>query len=440
MTLPNAPLPAGSMRAGPVRRFERALGQRVTLSPNFLSGLKLLIALPLSLVLYREDWGGAGRTSLIALMFGAYAIMDYVDGVVARERRLHTTFGRVIDRVAEVPLLFALAWLTVTKIDVIPLLPKLGLDVLLLVLHARGLGGILHNRLRTTTSYISLVALLLLSQGWAERLVTPDFVVVLLWINTGISLTLVLRRLNILSRSRIADALSISNGACGVMAMIFADRGRPDTSLLLLTLGAALDGMDGAAARRWGGSKLGVYMDDFADAISWGLAPGYAIYALNRSLDGMVVGGLFSFFVITRLTFFTLNKSGSDPGYFRGVPSPAGGLVAMSSVALFHDRALLTGFLVGMACALMVAFDVQHRHLGHALASRRVRAYAVGFVAVLLLSAALGGFRAGVGLVLVTLLVYGFVPSFAAFGRVLADRRATRLKPAAPDGAAEDGD
>jgi CDP-diacylglycerol--serine O-phosphatidyltransferase len=417
-----------------VRRFERALGQRVTLHPNRLSGLKLLLALPLSLVLYREDWGGAGRTPLIALLFSAYAMLDYVDGVVARERRLHTTFGRVIDRVAEIPLLFALGWLTVKQIDVIPLLPKLGLDVLLLVLHARGVGGILHNRLRTTTSYISLVALLLLSQGWAERLVTPDFVIVLLWINTGISLTLVLRRLNILSRSRIADALSISNGACGVMAMVFADRGRPDTSLLLLTLGAALDGMDGAAARRWGGSKIGVYMDDFADAISWGLAPGYAIYALNRSLDGMVVGGLFSFFVITRLTFFTLNKSGSDPGYFRGVPSPAGGLVAMSSVALFHDRALLTGFLVGIACALMVAFDVQHRHLGHALASRRARAYAVGFVGVLLLSAALGGFRAGVGLVLITLLVYGFVPSFAAFGRVLADRR-QRFRPPAPEDA-----
>jgi hypothetical protein len=54
-----------------------------------------------------------------------------------------------------------------------------------------------------------------------------------------------------------------------------------------------------------------------------------------------------------------------------------------------------------------------------------VRAYGVAFVGVLLLSAALGGFRAGVGLVLTTLLVYGFVPSFAAFGRVLAERRNT---------------
>ena len=426
MTVPDAPLPATSpVRTGPVRRFERALGRRIKLHPNRLSALKVMLAVPLSVVLLRTDEGGAGRAVAIASLFGAYATLDYLDGVVARERKLHTVFGRVFDRVAEIPLLFALAWVTIVQLPVVPLLLKLGLDVLLLLLHARGLGGILHNRLRTTTSYLSLVSLLLLSQSWAPRLVTPEFVTVLLWINTGISLTLALRRLHILSRSRIADALSLSNLACGVMAMIFADRGTLDISLLMLTLGAALDGMDGAAARRWGGSKWGVYMDDVADGVSYGLAPGFAIYATNRSLDGGVVGGLFAFFVITRLVFFTLNKAASDPGYFRGVPSPAGGLVAMSSVVMFHGHPILVGFLVGIACALMVAFDVQHRHLGHALASRRVRGYAVAFVGVLVLSAALRGFRAGVGLVLITLLVYGFVPSFAAFGRVLAERRSS---------------
>jgi CDP-diacylglycerol--serine O-phosphatidyltransferase len=269
MTVPNAPTPAStSVPPGPVRRFERALGARVTLHPNRLSALKLLFALPLSFVLLRTDVGGPSRPLIIALLFGAYATLDYIDGVVARERKLDTVFGRVFDRVAEIPLLFALAWLTIDRISPVPLLPKLGLDVLLLLLHARGVGGILHNRLRTATSYISLVALLLFSQDWAHFLVTPESVVALLWINTGIALTLVLRRLNILSRSRIADALSISNGACGVMAMVFADRNQPNVSLLLLTLGAALDGMDGAAARRWGGSKWGVYMDDIADGTS----------------------------------------------------------------------------------------------------------------------------------------------------------------------------
>src|SRR5690606_19031242 len=121
----------------------------------------------------RDDLVDNTRAAVIALMFGAYALLDYVDGVVARERKLHTVFGRVFDRDAEIPILFTLAWLTVGQLAQLPLLLKLGLDVSLLLLHARGVGGILHNRLRTATSYLSLVSLLLLSQGWAPRVVTP---------------------------------------------------------------------------------------------------------------------------------------------------------------------------------------------------------------------------------------------------------------------------
>jgi hypothetical protein len=80
------------------------------------------------------------------------------------------------------------------------------------------------------------------------------------------------------------------------------------------------------------------------------------------------------------------------------------------------------GFLVGVTCTLMITFDAQHRHLGRALASRRMRAYAAVFLAVLALSAALSGFTTGVAIVLTTLLGYGFSPSIAAFRRVLVSR------------------
>jgi phosphatidylglycerophosphate synthase len=114
MNAPDAPIPAtSSVRAGPVRRFERALGRRIKLHPNRLSALKLALAVPLSIILLRSEHGGAGRAVVIAALFGAYATLDYIDGVVARERKLHTIFGRVFDRVAEIPLLFSLAYLTI---------------------------------------------------------------------------------------------------------------------------------------------------------------------------------------------------------------------------------------------------------------------------------------------------------------------------------------
>jgi phosphatidylserine synthase len=405
----------------PLRRMDRLLAQHVALSPYALIAIRLALSLPVAWALLSAVVEPRYRGMGLAAFFILYMVLDYADGVVARIRDQDSPVLRVFDRVSDLPILLTLIALTHERLNLVALSAKLLLDIVLLLLYARGLGSN-YKRLRATSGYVSVFALLMLSQGWASAQLTPELVNMLLWLNAGVSLTIALRRLKWLSRKRIADALSLGNLACGVLAMVYARRHQLDVSLLLLTLGAALDGMDGAAARRWGGSPLGVYMDDIADGVSYGLAPGFAIYAVSTQPEGAVIGGLFALFVIARLIFFTLNKADSDPAYFHGVPSPAGGITTMSSLVLFHERPLLVGFLVGITCTLMITFDAQHRHLGRALASRRMRAYAALFLAVLALSAALSGFSAGVALVLTTLLVYGFSPSIAAFRRVLATR------------------
>jgi CDP-diacylglycerol--serine O-phosphatidyltransferase len=412
----------------PTHTFERQLATLVPVPPVALIALRLVLTVPITWVLAGSMPVGQKTPLLVALM-GLFLALDYIDGTVARVRGVDGPWLRVADRFADMPVTLMLLWLNRDLLPEPAMGVKIATDLGLLLLYARGLGSNF-KRLRATASHTSLLALLMLSLGLAPRLVTSELTTTLLWINAGVSIVIVLRRLKVLSRRRIADALSLGNLACGVMAMVFAQRQEFDISLLLLTLGAALDGMDGAAARRWGGSPYGVYMDDIADGVSYGLAPGFAITCCVPAVEGLVVGGLYSCFVIARLTFFTLNKSQSDPAYFSGVPSPAGGLTAMSTLALFHERPLMVGFLVGIACTLMVAFDVQHRHLGRALASRRMRAYAALLLIVLALSAALSGIDAGVSIVLVTLLVYGFSPSFAAFRRVISQRRVSDNPPA----------
>jgi CDP-diacylglycerol---serine O-phosphatidyltransferase len=405
----------------PTHTFERQLAGFVPVPPVLLIGLRLLLTVPITWVL-AGDLPIAQKTPLLVALMALFLGLDYVDGIIARVRGVDGPALRVADRFADMPVTLMLLWLNHTTLPESAVVAKVVTDLALLLLYARGLGSNF-KRLRATANHTSLLALLMLSLGLAPRLITAELTTTLLWLNSGVSCVIVLRRLKVLSRRRIADALSLGNLACGVMAMVFAHRQEFDTSLLLLTLGAALDGMDGAAARRWGGSPYGVYMDDIADGVSYGLAPGYAITCCVPAVEGLVVGGLYSCFVIARLTFFTLNKSQSDPAYFSGVPSPAGGLTTMSTLALFHARPLAVGFLVGIACTLMVAFDVQHRHLGRALASRRMRAYAALLLVVLVLSAALSGLEAGVSIILVTLLIYGFSPSFAAFRRVLGQRK-----------------
>ncbi len=180
-----------------MRDFERALGEVIPLHPNVVSCLKLFVALPLVLALGHPKGFQTARALCLPLLFMIFAMLDYLDGVVAREQGLETKLGRVLDRATDLPVLLVLSALTAQDLPAAPLLLKLALDGLLLFLFARGYGST-HNRIRTTASYASLFALLLLSQHWAPRIFTPQLVTSMLWLNTGISLAIVLRRLGIL--------------------------------------------------------------------------------------------------------------------------------------------------------------------------------------------------------------------------------------------------
>jgi len=399
------------------RRFEASLARLSPLHPHLLSGLKVALAWPMW-VLLTDVPNSRARAPGLVLCFAAFALLDYLDGVVARGRGLDSPLGRVLDRVTDLPVLLLCSSACRHELAAVPLTVKLSLDVLLLFLFAAGRGST-YNRVRTVASYLSLFALLALSQEWASGFITRSLVTELLWVNAGISLLIVLRRMGVLRSRRVADALSLSNLACGLLSMRFAARDQLGASLLLLMLGAVLDGLDGAAARRWGGSSVGVYMDDLADAASYGFAPGFALYASLGGVAGAVTGALFAGFVVARLTFFTLDKKQADPGLFRGVPSTIGGIVALCSLFLFRDDGLLVGLCVGMACALMVSFDVKHKHLGRALASQQARVWAAGYVLSLLCCALSLGVRAGVALLLMSALSYGFFPSAKALAAKL---------------------
>jgi CDP-diacylglycerol--serine O-phosphatidyltransferase len=104
----------------------------------------------------------------------------------------------------------------------------------------------------------------------------------------------------------LADALSAMNALCGVASVVCAARGRPDLSLLLLLVGAVFDGLDGAAARRFGGTRWGVLADDVADGINYALAPGVAIAHAVAGVEGTITGVAFVALTVARLVFFTL--------------------------------------------------------------------------------------------------------------------------------------
>ena len=272
-----------------------------------------------------------------------------------------------------------------------------------------------HKSALPTLKLAAIAAVLLLS--FRHREVIP----VGAWAIAGL---LLVSGLLVAQKHFIADALSGCNLLCGVFSMVFAAKEQVDVSLLFLMLGAAFDGLDGAAARRFGSTPWGVYSDDVADAVNYGIAPGFALYCVLRGPEGCLVGGLYTVLTLSRLIYFTMDKGQGDPNYFRGMPSTVGGLMALSAIVLFRGQPAILGLLVGIVCAQMVSFDTTYRHLGRALSSDRRFVYAAPALLVLFAVGRLCWIREleelPVAVVLGACLLYGFAPMVSEARSVLA--------------------
>ena len=405
-----------------VERGEYKLAQRIPFHPNFISLLKLVLVTPLLFLTLKQVGFFVATPSTVAGLFFAFTLLDYLDGIVARNCGLESFFGKVLDRFTDYPLLFVVSYFSLDLLPPSLLLGKVALDCILFTLFVMKKGNT-ENRLRTGISYATVLSLLFLSQGWLPKIISPITVEYLLVVGIFFSSTVALYNLNILQKRFIADALSAANLCCGIFSMVFASRGRFEVSLLFLILGAAFDGFDGAAARKFGGTRWGVYSDDIADGVNYGIAPGVALYFAIGGMEGMAVGVFFSLFTISRLVFFTLNIGEGDPEYFSGAPSTIGGLVTLCSVILFREQPAVMGLFVGVACALMVAFEMHYKHLGRVLARHKRALWgAPAYILILLLGIKVWGVDWAVGIILILNIAYGLWPTISSFRRVLKSR------------------
>lgn len=428
--LPRARLRGGRLPRRPqwVTRLDLWLAHLVVVHPNWLSAARLLVVAPLLVMGLRQVKALPTNPWLITGLFLVYVVLDYLDGVSARQQRVEAERGRLLDKLTALPVLLSFCALCY---DCLPM-PLLGarvvLELVLIGLFVAGLSGRRAGRLRTGLEYTTLLAMLMVSEGWAPKLLTPRMVAWLLGINVAFTAVVVLTAMKVLQKRFIADALSGANLLCGIASIRFSFAGRFDLALLFLMIGGTFDGFDGAAARRWGGTRFGVYSDDLADAINFGLAPAVAVWLLFDSWESAVVAGIYLFFTWGRLVYFTLNKAFSDPANFAGVPSPAAALLTMCGVVLFGDSPLLVGLIVGVAGVLMFSFDTNYRHVGRAMSgNRRIIWGMPAFLLSLLLGFVLWGTAVPVALMLVAMLIYGFLPSVMHFHAVICRRREERL-------------
>ena len=140
----------------------------------------------------------------------------------------------------------------------------------------------------------------------------------------------------------LPSAVTVLALCAGLSAIKFALDHQLGLALAMIGAASVLDALDGRIARMLDAtSRIGAELDSLADAVSFGVAPALVLYVtvLGTTNGGWVVSLVFVVSIVLRLARFnTLLDDESAPVYakefFTGVPSPAGGLLALLPVAL----------------------------------------------------------------------------------------------------------
>lgn len=157
----------------------------------------------------------------------------------------------------------------------------------------------------------------------------------------------------------IPNVITSASVFCGVSSLIMTYHNKFIEAAILLCLAAFFDLMDGRAARKLGGCcHFGEELDSLADAISFGVAPAFLMYAkfidIEFGIWGAMAASFFALCAVLRLARFNVAHVPSDN--FQGLPSPAGGLTLVFFVlADFPLTPLLAVVVMAFTGALMVS-------------------------------------------------------------------------------------
>jgi CDP-diacylglycerol---serine O-phosphatidyltransferase len=136
----------------------------------------------------------------------------------------------------------------------------------------------------------------------------------------------------------LPNLVTLAALAAGMSAIMFAVGGAFASAVASLVLAMLLDACDGRVARYVGtSSKFGAELDSLSDVVCFGAAPAILLHVWG--LDGKGVLGWLACITLTSATALRLarfnvavdvpNKPVWSAAFFEGVPSPAGGFLAL---------------------------------------------------------------------------------------------------------------
>lgn len=303
--------------------------------------------------------------------------LDAVDGMVARACGLVTEKGKKIDplydKATYLPVIFFL-FFGLASAYVFLFFEIVGQFVVRKILAYQGRSGAANNfgKIKALFAF-SLMPYVFVVQNYDA---IPDISSNLMVVCAVLSACSAIFKL--IPNRHYANILSLLNLACGITGIVLILNGALISVALVILLGQVFDFFDGRAAVKHGGTPMGVWLDDGADLVSFGICPALMVWKIGDSMWLDMAAAIFLSSILFRLLRFVLvdkKREGVQEYIFFGLPSPAGATIVMGS-CLASQEVMNIWIAVILASVLSVS-KYKFIHLGRGIAKQAPKAIIV---------------------------------------------------------------
>lgn len=302
--------------------------------------------------------------SIAIMIFTFAAILDGVDGVVARNCDMITEWGEwldpMCDKLTYLPPLIGFSYIGILSVKLVWIL--VGVELFgqffarkILSLLSFSVAANNFGKIKAIICFALVIFCALLHKN-PGVINMGDEVLMACIILSSASLIF-----KFIPNRLYADILSTLNFCCGVTSLYLTHNQRFAWAIFIIILGQLFDLFDGRMAEKHGGTKYGPYLDDIADFVSFGVSPAYIIIESGGASAWFFAVIFFSGVAYRLIRFVVVDKKRTDlpDGIFNGLPSPAGALIVLGAALVFPPSVLW-----GVA-ALSVGLMVSHIRFAH---------------------------------------------------------------------------
>jgi len=140
----------------------------------------------------------------------------------------------------------------------------------------------------------------------------------------------------------VPSFFTLMNLFCGFASILLVFDGNLMMGAWLIVLAGMFDVLDGFMARLTNStSEFGTELDSISDVVSFGVAPGFLIYAFAfQHLDfiGILLSGLAPVCAAIRLARYNVESKIQELDYFRGLPTPSFAIMIAAFYLTFMNR------------------------------------------------------------------------------------------------------